>query len=202
MDWKELGHKVADFAPILGSALVPGGGAIGSLISAAFGTKNDPSEIMAAIERDPQAAVKLKEIESTEAIELKRIAMQSVTLQLAEKTKQVLAVNATMQEEAKSDNWWTSGWRPFWGFISGGAFFVISCAICYLAYKAVIGKQPEALTMIPQLISSLAMLFSIPMAILGVTAWHRGQLQRTRAGEVRQPGLIGAITQRIAGGKQ
>ena len=159
---------------------------------------------MAAIERDPAAAVKLKEIESTENIELKRIAMQGVTLKLAADTERILAVNVTMSNETKSDNWWTSGWRPFWGFSSGLAFFVVSCFCCYLAYKGIIGGEPKALAMMPQLVGAFAALFSIPMAVLGVTAWHRGVKQRVEAGENRTPalGLVGAITQRIAGNKK
>ena len=88
------------------------------------------------------------------------------------------SVNETMQAEAKSTNWWTSGWRPYWGFISGTAFLVVCVFICVLAYKAVFGGKPEAMAMIPQIIGAFAALFAIPGAILGVTAWHRGKMQR------------------------
>ena len=93
------------------------------------------------------------------------------------------SVNKTMREEGKSDKWWTSAWRPYWGFISGTAFLFVCVLVCILAYKAVLGGKPDAMAAIPQLIGAFAALFAIPGAILGVTAWHRGQLQRVRAGE-------------------
>lgn len=90
----------------------------------------------------------------------------------------IASVNETIQAEAKSSNWWTSGWRPYWGFISGTAFLFVCILVCILAYKAVLGGVPEAMAMIPQVIGAFAALFAIPGAILGVTAWHRGKMQR------------------------
>lgn len=111
---------------------------------------------------------------------------QRLVLQEIEAERDTIAsVNKTMQEEAKSDNRWTSGWRPYWGFISGTAFLFVCILVCVLAYKAVLGGKPEAMAMIPQIIGAFAALFAIPGAILGVTAWHRGKMQRIKAGEVK-----------------
>ena len=44
--------------------------------------------------------------------------------------------------------------------------------------QAISGENPDAITMIPQLVSTMTLLFSIPGAILGVSAWHRGQGKR------------------------
>ncbi|MFT6915619.1 MAG: hypothetical protein ACJAWL_001929 [Motiliproteus sp.] len=91
-----------------------------------------------------------------------------------------------MRVEATSENWWSSAWRPFWGFVSATAFGIISIAItvffAILAYK----DPSEAIKTLPTFITSLAALFAIPGAILGVSAWHRGQAQRIRAGEVKR----------------
>lgn len=95
----------------------------------------------------------------------------------------VEAVNATIQTEANSENWWTSGWRPYWGFVSGTAFLFVCILVCYMIYEGVIGGKPEVLAQIPQVIGAFAALFAIPGAILGVTAWHRGKKQRIEAGE-------------------
>lgn len=64
MDWKEVGVAVAQSAPALGVALGgPAGGAIGGLIAAAFGTDNSPDSVAQAVANDPEAAVKLRELE-------------------------------------------------------------------------------------------------------------------------------------------
>ncbi len=91
-----------------------------------------------------------------------------------------IAVNQTMQAESKSEHWPQYSWRPFWGFLSAIAFGFVTGLCCYLAFEAVLGDRPELLTSIPVLVSSFATLFAIPGAILGVTAWHRGQEKRER----------------------
>ena len=108
-----------------------------------------------------------------------RMAADKLAIDELEANKSIIeAVNKTMQEEAKSDNWWTSGWRPYWGFVSGTAFLFVCCLVGYLMYEAVIGGKPEMMSHIPSVIGSFATLFAIPGAILGVTAWHRGKMQR------------------------
>lgn len=68
MEWKDVGKTVASIAPILGTVL--GGpvgliaGAAGSLIANALGVESDPSAVQAAVAADPEAIVKLKQIEA------------------------------------------------------------------------------------------------------------------------------------------
>lgn len=88
------------------------------------------------------------------------------------------AVNITMQAEAKSEHWPQWSWRPFWGFSSALAFLFVAGLCCVLAYQAILGGRPESIAMIPQLVAAFATLFTIPGAILGVTAWHRGKEKR------------------------
>ena len=69
MDLKEFGSKVANLAPALGGIFLgPAGAAGGTLlkvIANSFGLKEDakPDEIYQAIQQDPNALVKLKELE-------------------------------------------------------------------------------------------------------------------------------------------
>ncbi len=117
----------------------------------------------------------MSEAEKAEvALESRKIVQEEVKAE----QKQIESVNKTIQVESQSKNWWTSGWRPYWGFISGTAFLFVCILVCILAYKAVLGGVPEAMAMIPQIIGAFAALFAIPGAILGVTAWHRGKMQR------------------------
>ena len=188
MDLSDLGAFVADAAPLLGKLLpIPGAGIAGELIAAKFGTKNEPAAIAEAIKADPNAAMKLAEIESNN-----RTALEGQVI--AAETKRLGEINATMRTEANSDKWWVSGWRPFWGFISAIAFAILVGFVCFLAYKAIMGGKPEAMVMIPQLIGAFAALFGIPGAILGVASWHRGKEKRIKAGEIPAPGLIQRLT--------
>lgn len=72
LEWKDIANVVGKTAPILGTVLGgPAGGAIGSLVSSALGVENKPSEVIKAIETNPQIAVKLKELEIQEESMLK-----------------------------------------------------------------------------------------------------------------------------------
>lgn len=72
----ELVKTVVHYAPILGTALAgPAGGAVGTLISNVFGS-DDKKELCDQIKADPDAEIKLKQIEEDHEIELKKLALQ------------------------------------------------------------------------------------------------------------------------------
>lgn len=182
MNWDDVTNAVKKYAPVLGAAIGgPVGGAVGgaiSLIASAFGVGSDsPDEIYNAIQADPQAALKLKEIEAGNKIELQRIVMLREQNQLAADTQRILAINATMQAESKSEHWPQWGWRPYWGFISGTAFLAVCVLICSLAWKAVTNADSASVGMIPIIIGAFTALFAIPGSLLGITAWGRNKLK-------------------------
>lgn len=66
MNWKDIGKQAIQMgAPILGGALGgPAGAAVGAMIANQFGVDDPtPVNIMAAIKADPDAAMKLREVE-------------------------------------------------------------------------------------------------------------------------------------------
>lgn len=77
MSLEALGSLIAKAAPLLGSALAgPAGAAIGSVIATKFGGDiNDTNDLINKIEVDPNAKMKLLEIQSNNEVELQRIHM-------------------------------------------------------------------------------------------------------------------------------
>lgn len=76
MDWKDIAGVVGKAAPILGGILGgPAGAAVGGLISSALGTDATPDAVSDAILRDPNAALKLKELEVNSKVELQKLAV-------------------------------------------------------------------------------------------------------------------------------
>lgn len=144
---------------------------VGRVVQGVLGT-DDPTDAARMIQADPALAAKLRERLMDLQIELER-----------ERTKRIESVNKTMQAEQQAKHWWSSAWRPFWGFCSAVAFLGVAGLCCWLGYKAIVAGDPKALAMIPQLITSFAALFAIPGAILGVASWHRGKEKRVMAGE-------------------
>ena len=97
MDWKGVGNAVIKAgAPLLGGALFgPAGAVVGSIIAAQFGVSPDatPDQVMTAIKGDPDAALKLREIEIThverlQALENERLRIETADVQDARKVHQ------------------------------------------------------------------------------------------------------------------
>lgn len=85
MNWSELGKKVADYAPLLGGALGPVGAGVGALIASEFGTENTPDAINSFIADNPEAQVKLREVELAHKSQLQRIKLETLQAELGDK---------------------------------------------------------------------------------------------------------------------
>ena len=185
MDWKTVGGYVKKGAPLLGTILGgPAGAAAGgavSLICSALGIGDStPESVMAQLQGDPDAMVKLRQIESTHQIELGRIALEMDRLEVELQITQTKETNATMRVEAVSEHWPQYSWRPAWGFGSMLAFFLV-CWYLGDAMKAAMARQDAAtaLASLPAVVMAVTALFGIPGAILGVAAWGRNKLKIT-----------------------
>ena len=86
MNWTDIKEKVGKFAPLLGTVVGgPGGAAIGSLIAHGLGVENTPDAVSAAIQNDPDAAIKLKQIELENKTNLREIAFKTLNVELLDK---------------------------------------------------------------------------------------------------------------------
>lgn len=181
MSLKSVLKKIAGVAPLLTKMLpIPGAGIAGDLIASALGVENTPAAIEAALLKDKDALLKIKAIETEHQTTLSRLLIEC-------EAKTVGDINRTMRAEGKSEHWIQFSWRPFWGFVSAVAFLIAVSFTSYIFYQAIFDKNTEALTMLPQLVTAYTMLFSVPMAILGIASWHRGKEKRFSAGEGFDP---------------
>lgn len=111
--WKQLGDTVAKFAPLLGGALGgPGGAAIGQLVAAAFGVENTPDAIEQAVARDPQAAIKLQEIQMRHKERLEELALERHRADLEAETALHSASQETIRTEAQHGTDYVKETRP------------------------------------------------------------------------------------------
>lgn len=162
MEWKDLAGIVGKAAPILGTLLGgPAGAAVGGLVASVLGTGNTPDEVSQALAINPDAAVKLKQIEADRQVRFQELLVQAVGAEISAAVATVQAVNTTMQAEAKADHWPTYSWRPAIGF-------VFAAYIASLFMLPIVNKQPVALS------ESLVLAIG---GILGVASWFRGKAQ-------------------------
>lgn len=75
MKWQDVARRMGRIAPSLGAAVGgPAGAAMGQVVARTLGVEPTPAAVDAALLRDPQAVVKLRELE----VEIERAFLQDV----------------------------------------------------------------------------------------------------------------------------
>jgi len=101
MTWKDIGDFVKKGAPLLGAVLGgPAGGAIGSLVSSAFGSDEDPAKLLSIMESDPEALSKLKDLEFKHHERLEELSIEAARVQLEESKAYLADTQSARQREA------------------------------------------------------------------------------------------------------
>lgn len=86
MNWKALGKKVSQYAPVAGTLLAgPAGAKVGVLLASALGVDNAPAAINQAIKSDPEAALKLRQMELDNSQVLAEISLELTRAELGDK---------------------------------------------------------------------------------------------------------------------
>lgn len=107
MDWSDVAETVGRFAPTLGGMFAgPAGAGAGALLARALGVEETPEAVSKAVQGDPQAALKVREVEA------------SITQALIQQR------GGVVQSEASGESWLQRNWRPmvmlwFAGLVGG-----------------------------------------------------------------------------------
>jgi len=179
--WDSIKDTVARAAPLLGSALGPAGGAVGTLIATALGVDDNPDAVARAIKADPQALVKLKELEREHERELKRMVLEAETARLTE-------INKTMRAEAAANDGFVRRWRPTFGYMVALTWLIQSVAIAW----AMVGSPENAAALI-NAVTALTPMWGIALSILGINISSRSRDKRVNAGQDGR-GLLEKLT--------
>lgn len=125
MDWTKVASFVKTAAPILGTCIggpvgTLAGGAV-SLIASAFGVDDaeNPEAIYNAIAADPEAVVKLKQIELSNKTELERIVLQRDEAYLRDtQSARMREIEMAKATGKKDINLYVLAWLVVFGFFS------------------------------------------------------------------------------------
>ncbi|CAG9256029.1 hypothetical protein [Paraburkholderia caribensis] len=133
---------------------------------------------IAAIQADPQLAMQFQKAMMDKQVELEQIAADVTKAELAADTADTLAVNQTMQAEAKADHWPTYSWRPACGF----AFALLAVMAGMTVMGAYIGVMfahvdPAVLGYIPGMLGAEAAVMGTMAPVLGIASYFRGKMQ-------------------------
>ena len=144
MDWKDIAGAVGKAAPILGTLLGgPAGAAVGGLIASALGSGASPDEVSQALATNPEAALKLRELQDKREIRFAELAAEQARLDL---TTAAADRASAREREAKTGDTWTP--RGLAILVTVGFFGV-------LGYLLVKGKPPEGGDVLLVLVGSL-----------------------------------------------
>lgn len=145
MNWSDIGSIVGRAAPIVGTLLGgPAGAAVGALVASALNVPNDPDAVNVALAGNPDAMVRVQELQLTARVELEKLAVQAETVRLQAAGAQYAAEAAdrdsARQLAAKQPN---DIVRPALTFIMlGGSLFVVVAVLIGWANEVI--KDPTA----------------------------------------------------------
>ena len=154
MDWKDIAKQLANLGlPILGAALGgPAGAIAGKGLAAALGLGSDATP--------EQTAAALGNVSGDQLVALKALDAQMAKDQLQASTAQIEAVNKTLQTEAMGGSWLQRNHHAMESLATVGLVWAVYFVL------------PLAKIPVPAIPESAWLTLG---AILGVTAWMRGQ---------------------------
>lgn len=188
MDWKDIAGTVGKVAPALGMALGgPLGGAIGAIAASALGVDGTPDAVAQAVSNDPEAAIKLRQVELEHQAEITKAILTA-------ETEQLVQVNTTMRAELVSGNWFQKGWRPMFGYGTALSYTAQMLALSYI-----IVDSPEKAPAVIAAMAAMTGLWAVGLAVVGVAVWKRSSDKQVMAGgdPAQGFGLIGAAAKRL-----
>lgn len=182
MDWRDIASAVGKAAPMLGTLLTgPAGAAVavGGMIASALGTGAAPDEVAQALATNPDAAVRLRQIEADNRVQLQGLTTDLAKAELAAVVQTSGDVNKTMQAEAAAEHWPTYTWRPFIGFAVGVNLIASTLLVVgvFLAMCLNASGAEKAVAALPAALGALAALVALASPILGIASWFRGKAQ-------------------------
>lgn len=145
MNWSDIGSLVGKAAPIVGTLLGgPAGAAVGAMVASALGTTNDADAVSAALTGNPDALVRVQELQANARVQLEQLAVTAENNRLQAEAAQYAAEAAdrdsARQLAAKQPNDLV---RPTLTFIMlGGSLFIVVAVLIGWATDVI--KDPTA----------------------------------------------------------
>lgn len=137
----DIGQSVVKFAPLLGSVLAgPAGGVLGTVLAAKFGgSPDDLDDLANRIVSDPQAEIKLRQIELDNEVQLQNIAMTAENNRLIAENERIKieisnVISARQREENLSKAGNSDNTPKILAYIYTIGFFAVM--ILYSVYPA------------------------------------------------------------------
>lgn len=102
MNWSDVGNLVGRAAPMVGTLLGgPAGAAVGALVASALNVQADPESVNAALAGNPDALVKIQELQVNAKVQLQQLAVTAENNRLQAEAAQYAAEAADRDSARK-----------------------------------------------------------------------------------------------------
>ena len=171
MSWSKVKEVIGDSAPLIGSMIGgPAGGVIGAIVSSALGVGNSSSDIYKELTSNPDALIKIKELELNHKVKLESLYIDADTQRLTQ-------VNETYRAEIKQEDKFVKYWRPLFGY----ALIVTWVMTWYAIVDTILTNVEQAPLIINALVGTTT-LWGVALAVLGVAVHNRSKDKHLMAG--------------------
>lgn len=154
MNWSDVAKVIGTAAPTVGTLLGgPAGAAVGALVATALGTANTPDAVNSILTANPDAMVKLQELQLNAKVQLDQIAA-SITLATIQADQAQYAAEASDRDSARqlAAKQQNDLVRPAITFVLLlGALAILACIFTGVAQKSL--ENPVALSTVSMLIA-------------------------------------------------
>ncbi|EKF9983257.1 hypothetical protein O1D80_000657 [Vibrio cholerae] len=193
--WDKIKSLIGGAAPLVGSLIGgPAGGTVGVLIADALGVENTPDAIEAELLRNPDALLKIKQMESDERIRLRELSYQQAEMESAERKLVITEQHKLMVAELNSDDAYVRRWRPTFGYA-----VCLAWTSLFFGIAGLMLFHPEFTEQAFTGAAKLTALFSVALTVLGLNIHKRSQDKQISAG-ITPAGVFGGIASALRGG--
>lgn len=178
MMWDRIKALISPIAPVVGGLVGgPVGASVGTLLSNALGVEATPEAIEQELKRNPDALIKIKQMESDERAQLRTLTYRHAELESEERKLALVQQHQTMQTELKSEDAYVRRWRPTFGYA-----VCLAWSLLFLGLFIVMVVSPEKASEVINSVVAMTPLFGIALTVLGINIHKRSQDKQCQAG--------------------
>ncbi|MCG9624181.1 holin family protein [Vibrio mediterranei] len=193
--WESVKSLIATAAPMIGTVIGgPAGGAVGAMVASTLGVENTPEAIEQELRNNPDALLKLKQLESDERIKLQELALSHSKIESEERKLAITTQAATQQAELASNDAYVRRWRPTFGYA-----MCLAWSLLFFGLAFAVVFHPEQAASVVNSVVALTPLFSVALAVLGISIHKRSQDKQVAQG-TKPAGFIGSLRQAVTQG--
>lgn len=184
--WDRVVDLIGDSAPMIGGLVGgPLGKRIGTMIASTLGVENTPEAIEMELRNNPDALIKLKQIESSHSLELQRLMLEQSRIDSNEFIENMKIQSSVQKAEINSDDKFVRRWRPMFGYA-----FCFTWVMMFLGLFAVTIFEPKEAANVVNAYVAMTPLISVALTVLGINIHKRSRDKEISMGIPPSPGIL------------